>query len=311
MTKSLGVVIPTYGRSEKIKQTLRALFQSDTGEIPLPIPVVVVDDGSTPPLESAIHDIEAPPAFSLRYIYQSNAGPGAARNTGYRNLEVDIVLFLDDDISLLPDSLLKHYRFHTYTAAQPCIYYGICPSIHEKVASTTTHFVPQLHIASGHLSMPKTLFPDGEPPYACNLKTPVAEEYELAYRLHLRQIPIYMDAQNIGIHYTPPLTLSYYIQREYRHGLALAELIHKKPNVLTMPPLPQLLKKHHPYRFRLSATWIIKSILAHTGLYNILGRIVEYFTPQPVSTESIWTKVFTGAAIMRGLKDGLSTSKQL
>ncbi|MCX7651338.1 MAG: glycosyltransferase [Bacteroidia bacterium] len=310
MTKSIGITIPTYGRPEKVKQTLQALFQSHTAGIPLPIPVVIVDDGSTPPIEPILREIEIPPAFSLKYIYQPNSGPGAARNTGYQALETDIVLFLDDDVMLLPDSLLRHYEFHLRTADQPCLYYGVCPSIHEKMPEAPGSIVVQEHIASGHLSVPKTLFSEKESPYASNLKTPVAEEYELAYRLHQRHVKIYMDTQNKAIHHIPPPTIDYFIRREYRHGIALAELMYKAPETLNMPPLPILINRHHPYRFRLDAAWLIKSILAHTGLYRWFGQLLGYFTDKQVSPDSIWAKAVIGAAIIRGIKDGLSTFKQ-
>lgn len=332
MKETFGIVIPTYGRPDNLKCTLQVLFQCETGEIPLPIPVVIVDDGSNPPIEPLLKAVEIPTTFSLTYLYQSNAGPAAARNAGYKALDTDIVLFLDDDVLLASDSLVKHYTFHTTLFKGRCaVYYGEYPpldtpvifqvsasddsSVKEKsnfhLSFQGLAITLQEHIASGHLSIRKSLFPPDELPYANNLKTPVAEEYELAYRLYKRKVPIYKDSSNRGVHNIPPPTLGYFIHREYRHGMALAELMQKAPEVLELSPLPSLTRRHHPYRPILEIAWILKAIIAHTGLYKLIIWLSRRFFQHTFSSDSGWGRLLTGAALMRGIRDGLIKFKPL
>lgn len=315
MKKTIGIVIPTYGRPEKILRTLNALFRSAVGDIPLPVPVVVVDDGSHPPVESALKSLEVPDTFTLEYIYQTNAGPGAARNTGFAALKTDIVLFLDDDIELSPQALYRHYAFHTQMARVPSVFYGNCPHAAEYKGqfSDVLPINPssQIHVASGHLSVPREVFSGEELPYNGTLYTPVAEEYELAFRLYQRKVPIYMDSATVGIHLVPPTTLQYLAHREYRHGIALGELLIKKPEVLELSPLPKTLRRHHPYTPQVSIAWLIKVIFAKTRFYKFFLRVYAPFD-KPIGQEhlSLLAKIITGAALMDGIRAGIHKFKR-
>lgn len=320
MSLTLGVVIPTCGRPEKVVRTLQTLFKSDVKEIPQPIPVVVVDDGSQPPIESILFErVEVPPAFTLRYIYQENAGPGAARNAGFKAVETDIILFLDDDIDLLPDALYRHYSFHASEGRLPCVLYGAYPS-HEDYehyrsgttpSSTPASLIPTSAIASGHISMLRAVFKNEDLPYSSHLKTPVAEEYEMAYRLQSRAIPIFLDPTIVGLHNIPLPTLSYLTAREYRHGMALGELLVKAPHVLSLSSPLQILKRHHPYRPRLSLSWLFKAFLAHTQLYRLFLRLyVPFERPMRNERLSLLARLITGAAIMHGIKNGIAQFSQ-
>lgn len=97
---AVSVIIPTYNRQAFLRETLAALAaQVWSGE---PFEVIVVDDGSTDGT-AAIGDEPFP--FPLRYIYQTNQGDAAARNTGARQSEADLLVFLDDDVLPAPDYL--------------------------------------------------------------------------------------------------------------------------------------------------------------------------------------------------------------
>ena len=81
------VVVPAYGRapSADLLGRLRSIG-----------PVLVVDDGSSPPLV-------VPERPGLRVVrHPANRGPGAARTTGLAEVDTPFVLFVDDDVDL-PD----------------------------------------------------------------------------------------------------------------------------------------------------------------------------------------------------------------
>ncbi|MCS7189067.1 MAG: glycosyltransferase [Bacteroidia bacterium] len=305
---ALSIIIPTHNRPQKLRKTLEALFNSKWSYAPPQVEVVIVDDGSEPPIEVQLADIEAPPPYTLRFLRQSQQGPAAARNTGFKKSQGEIVLFLDDDIILLPSALERHYNFHTKASDQKAMLFGDCPSEQEfqilisenGLLDSRVETVP--HVASGHISFRRSLFEGEELPYAEFLRTPVAEEYELSYRLHQRGIPTYRDCGIVGVHQVPPSTLSYICQREYRHGHALGELSCKLPEILRLTGIPPLVQKHHPYRPQLSLRWIAKAILAYTGTHKYLTKL---FGRVPYRQNSALHKLLVGAHIMRGFMEGL------
>jgi glycosyltransferase involved in cell wall biosynthesis len=66
-----------------------------------PDEIIVVDDGSTDRTKAITNGYGS----KVRYIYQANAGPSAARNTGIRAANSEWVAFLDSDDLWLPEKL--------------------------------------------------------------------------------------------------------------------------------------------------------------------------------------------------------------
>jgi glycosyltransferase involved in cell wall biosynthesis len=85
----VSVIIPTYNSAHCIGDTLESVF----GQTRQPTQVIVIDDGSTDATKAAVT------AYSSRvmYVYQENAGQGAARNQGLNRATGDYVAFLDAD----------------------------------------------------------------------------------------------------------------------------------------------------------------------------------------------------------------------
>jgi glycosyltransferase involved in cell wall biosynthesis len=90
-----SVVVPAYNSSATIGECLGALARQSISEYE----VIVVDDGSTDRTGEIINGFKIADSegFSLRYIYQPNAGPASARNHGAREAQGDIILFTDAD----------------------------------------------------------------------------------------------------------------------------------------------------------------------------------------------------------------------
>ena len=101
----LSVVIPTRNRRDVLQQCLRRL--SDQRLSPSDYEVIIVDDGSSPPLPA-----EPPPGINVSYVRQSPSGPATARNRGVRAAAGKIVVFLGDDILVPPDFLEVHRQWH-------------------------------------------------------------------------------------------------------------------------------------------------------------------------------------------------------
>jgi len=84
-----SVIIPTYNRRaflEEAVQSVRAQTYRD-------FEIIIVDDGST---DDTAAFVEANRQH-LKYVYQENAGPSAARNTGIARASGRYVTFLDSD----------------------------------------------------------------------------------------------------------------------------------------------------------------------------------------------------------------------
>ncbi|RWF60507.1 glycosyltransferase family A protein, partial [Mesorhizobium sp.] len=92
-----GVVIPAFNASTTIAETLQSVAaQTVRAEL-----VVIVDDGSTDDLASAIVGADLP----VKLLRQDNAGPGSATTRGIAALSTPFVATLDADDLWLPTKI--------------------------------------------------------------------------------------------------------------------------------------------------------------------------------------------------------------
>lgn len=94
----ISIVIPLYNKEKEIEATLQSVQSQSFQEYE----IVVVDDGSVDKSAQIVKGMNGP---HIRYIYQQNAGPSAARNHGVKEAKADWILFLDADDRLEPDAL--------------------------------------------------------------------------------------------------------------------------------------------------------------------------------------------------------------
>jgi glycosyltransferase involved in cell wall biosynthesis len=98
---SASVIIPTRDRAASLIETLDILDvakRKNKG-----VEIVVVDDGSDPP--SKLGDER-----DVRLVRREARGRSAARNSGAQVAEGDLLVFLDDDMSISPGFLEAHFR---------------------------------------------------------------------------------------------------------------------------------------------------------------------------------------------------------
>ncbi|MGB9708176.1 MAG: glycosyltransferase [Candidatus Pacearchaeota archaeon] len=89
-----SVIVPSYNSARTLPGCLKALLKQNIPKNDYEI--IVVDDGSTDNTKSIIKGF-TDKNKNLRYIYQKNKGPAAARNLGARKSRGAILLFTDSD----------------------------------------------------------------------------------------------------------------------------------------------------------------------------------------------------------------------
>ena len=107
-----SIIVPTYGRPEKMLQCLRAFaaldYPCDRFE------VLVVDDGSPQFVATYVKPADYP--FAVRVLRQHRQGPGIARNFGAAAALGSLLAFTDDDCTVAPGWL---HAFDAANAIEP------------------------------------------------------------------------------------------------------------------------------------------------------------------------------------------------
>lgn len=94
----ISVIIPAYNQGQYLRQAIESVLNQTCQDFE----IIVVDDGSTDDTQQAARSFDDP---RLSYVYQSNRGLSAARNTGIRKSSGELITFLDSDDLFLPQKL--------------------------------------------------------------------------------------------------------------------------------------------------------------------------------------------------------------
>ncbi len=114
----VSIVIPTFNCDRFIRRTVDSALAQTYRDFE----VIVVDDGSTDGTRSIISEY----GDSVRYIFQSNQGASAARNTALENASGEFIAYLDADDLWVPNKLARQIE---YLDAHPD-----CGLVHTEVA---------------------------------------------------------------------------------------------------------------------------------------------------------------------------------
>lgn len=103
----VSVIIPTHNRLEKLRETVEKLrFQTFSTE---DYEIVVVDDGSNPPVTFEKDFIISPKVSIVRLEGEERS---VARNKGAGKAAGELLVFIDDDITVKKDFVEKHWQAH-------------------------------------------------------------------------------------------------------------------------------------------------------------------------------------------------------
>lgn len=90
---AISVIIPTYNRAGFLSRAIRSVVAQT-----LPCAeILIVDDGSTDDTARLVEQLQKESSIPLRYFWQENSGPAAARNLGVDRAAGSLLAFLDSD----------------------------------------------------------------------------------------------------------------------------------------------------------------------------------------------------------------------
>lgn len=98
----VSVVMPAFNSQHTIKEAVESVLAQSYPHIEL----VVIDDGST----DSTKDVLASHSGRIRYLYQVNRGPSAARNLGIDNALGNYIAFLDADDVWYPHKIERQLQ---------------------------------------------------------------------------------------------------------------------------------------------------------------------------------------------------------
>lgn len=112
----ISVIIPTYNMEKYITDAIdSALAQTYKN-----VEIIVVDDGSTDFTINILKKYNS----KIKYFYQKNKGPSAARNVGIKYAKGEYIAFLDSDDVWLPRKLELQVKYFSENAFRGLIYTG-------------------------------------------------------------------------------------------------------------------------------------------------------------------------------------------
>ena len=104
MNRSLvTVIIPVYNGEKYLAEAVESIYRQNYE----PLEIIIVDDGSTDDTARVAMGL----GRDIHYIFQQNAGPASARNTGIVASRGEIIVFLDSDDFWPPGRLTVTVRY--------------------------------------------------------------------------------------------------------------------------------------------------------------------------------------------------------
>ncbi|GAB5536312.1 MAG: hypothetical protein Rubg2KO_25610 [Rubricoccaceae bacterium] len=278
---SISVIVPTYNRPGPLRAALTALaaldYPRDQHE------VIVVDDGSSEPLEDLVAPFQE--TAPIRLLRQDNAGPAAARNAGAELATGTLLAFTDDDCSPTPGWL--HALAEAHRRQPECLLGGqTLNALPDNVFSTASqllidylyeYFAPQSGhaplIASNNLALPAEDFRalggfDEAFPLAAG------EDRDLCARWH-ESGRLFAHVPEATLHHAHALTLRSFWRQHANYGRGARHYHHLRPHQTGLDPEPLAfytdLIRYPLRRARGPRAWSLVGLMAVSQIANALG----------------------------------------
>jgi glycosyltransferase involved in cell wall biosynthesis len=309
----LSVIVPTHNRPDKLAETLAGLRHQDLPAADYEI--IVVDDGSRPPV--AIADGEAGPACAL--VRVEGVERSAARNAGAAIARGELLVFVDDDLTVGHDFLSAHWRAHQEWPEALIV--GAVRLPDEALATPFGRFRQRLEqqavprrrgltaqrnfCTAANLSLPKQSFQrlGGFDPALCS-----SEDQDLALRHTAGGGEIAFLPEAEAVHCDGALDIRRYCRRAAWGAGYLVAFCRKHPD------WPENIAReringpvHWGAPLLLNARKLVKSALAFRPVLAVLfalAALLERLAPQSAALDRVY-RLLLGAHLLRGYRSGL------
>lgn len=302
----ISVVVPTYNRTEELKDCLDSLFAQDYPKEKYEI--IVVDDSGNGEAKRMLDELKRKHS-NLSYITQYRKGPASARNAGAKASLGEIIGFVDDDCTVPGDWLKLMVESHaqnpkiitvgglTLTSTQKT---PVLVSQFLSTCSIETYFNGKQEVIffpTCNVSLKRQIFDK----YKFNETFPLpgGEDLELFWRLFKEGYRFIWDKSINVIHYRDDTTLGFFRQAYiYGRGNLLAQHLHRDQpllkelktgkvsfwlatliNAIKIPRFSHLLAKRLIQENDIKDTYKKLSIYAYFVLHKIFylfGNIIEF-----------------------------------
>lgn len=112
-----SIITPTYNRAYVLWKAILSIQNQSITDWEM----LIIDNGSTDDTKKLLAEFQDD--LRIKYFVQQNQGPSVARNLGLKNALGDVIVYLDSDDELFPQSLSI---IQSSLASQPDKNYGIC-----------------------------------------------------------------------------------------------------------------------------------------------------------------------------------------
>jgi cellulose synthase/poly-beta-1,6-N-acetylglucosamine synthase-like glycosyltransferase len=227
----ISIVIPVYNAQRGIADVVNACSKQEApGNT---IEVIAVDDGST---DSTAQRMKQLPA---RYIYQENAGPAKARNTGWKASAGEVVCFTDADCIPQNDwvkNLIDGFDSEevgavagSYNIANPGKLFPQC--IHEEIKIRHKQFKQYIRAFGSYNVAIKRHVLEEVGGYDEYYRSASGEDNDLSYKILRAGYKIRFQQSALVAHYHPEHFWKY-LKDQYRHGYWRAKLYRDFPDMV-------------------------------------------------------------------------------
>ncbi len=317
----ISIIIPTYNRKVSLLRLLDSLAHQMMD--PNNFEVIVVDDGS---LSSPLDNVISTYSFALEYIRQENKGATIARNNGAQRSHGQILVFVDDDVTISPNTLkalADTCRKKTRTIALgtlvsrnkniESIYTQIAVStddVYSYRSQTNGKYTNFVECNTQVLAMKRSDFFELEMLQDPTGGWPNWDDVDFGYRAHKAGFQFVRVKDAKGVHWDNSLSdLDSTSLRWYRASKSAVRLFQKYPTLRLSIPMytdktPVNWREDSPRLIVRKVTRIFASSNLVIDLIKTVIGLLEKYHPEPKLLRPLYRWV-CGAYMYRGYHQGL------
>jgi GT2 family glycosyltransferase len=303
------VVVATWNRPDLLRGLVAQLCRQDYADHE----VVIVDDGSEPPVAS--HDSLGFPS-RVRLLRQPNAGPASARHRGILEASGDLVILLDDDMVVGPGFVAAHARRHDEVPGSGVVLGEIRPDpelrglplferfhalMRERFArdlAAGTVALRGIHLLTGNVSFRRS---DYLRIGGFDSTLDRSEDVELGIRFEKAGLKLSLSREAFSVHRSDHTSLRVWLGRAFRYGINDCRIGRKHEDEPAASPW-RFLRLMHPVARPLLLTSVVAPplgfLLARAGM-----AIAQWFDRLGLERVALaGTTVVYGIEYFRGLR---------